>query len=129
LRISALQRASGHEFSKLSPNADRVDYPELEHEDFRAVYEYAARVGKRVVKLLIDENLSRRLVARLSDLFSDSIHVTDVALEEKELGGLKVQATDKRRLTLIGVHPCSSVAELLFSPADHMPRTFVSSFT
>jgi len=24
------------------------DYPELESEDFRAVYEYAARVGKRV---------------------------------------------------------------------------------
>jgi len=24
------------------------DYPELEQEDFRAVYEYAARVGKRV---------------------------------------------------------------------------------
>lgn len=25
-----------------------VDYPELEREDFPAVYEYAARVGKRV---------------------------------------------------------------------------------
>ncbi len=25
-----------------------ADYPELEHEDFRAVYEYAALVGKRV---------------------------------------------------------------------------------
>jgi uncharacterized protein (DUF433 family) len=25
-----------------------ADYPELEHEDFQAVYEYAARVGKRV---------------------------------------------------------------------------------
>jgi uncharacterized protein (DUF433 family) len=24
------------------------DYPELEREDFRAVYDYAARVGKRV---------------------------------------------------------------------------------
>lgn len=24
------------------------DYPELEKEDFRAVYEYAARVGRRV---------------------------------------------------------------------------------
>lgn len=24
------------------------DYPELEREDFRAVYEYAARVGRRV---------------------------------------------------------------------------------
>jgi predicted nuclease of predicted toxin-antitoxin system len=34
------------------------------------------------VKLLIDENLSRKLVARLSDLFPDSTHVTEVALEE-----------------------------------------------
>jgi uncharacterized protein (DUF433 family) len=25
-----------------------ADYPELEREDFRAVYEYTARVGKRV---------------------------------------------------------------------------------
>jgi uncharacterized protein (DUF433 family) len=25
-----------------------ADYPELEHEDFPAVYEYAARMGKRV---------------------------------------------------------------------------------
>jgi len=25
-----------------------ADYPELEHEDIRAVYEYAALVGKRV---------------------------------------------------------------------------------
>ena len=25
-----------------------ADYPELEQEDFRAVYEYAARVGKRI---------------------------------------------------------------------------------
>ncbi len=24
------------------------DYPELEHEDFRAIYDYAARVGRRV---------------------------------------------------------------------------------
>jgi len=25
-----------------------TDYPELERDDFRAVYEYAARVGRRV---------------------------------------------------------------------------------
>jgi uncharacterized protein (DUF433 family) len=25
------------------------DYPDLEHEDFLAVYEYAARIGKRLV--------------------------------------------------------------------------------
>ncbi len=25
-----------------------ADYPELEREDFRTVYEYAARVGKRI---------------------------------------------------------------------------------
>ena len=34
------------------------------------------------MKLLIDENLSRRLAARLSDLFPGSIHVTEVALAE-----------------------------------------------
>jgi predicted nuclease of predicted toxin-antitoxin system len=34
------------------------------------------------LKLIIDENLSRRLVARVADLFPGSIHVTDVALEE-----------------------------------------------
>jgi len=34
------------------------------------------------VRLLIDENPSRRLVARLSDLFPGSIHVADVALAE-----------------------------------------------
>jgi predicted nuclease of predicted toxin-antitoxin system len=34
------------------------------------------------VKLLIDENLSRKLIARLSDRFPGSIHVTDVALVE-----------------------------------------------
>lgn len=32
------------------------------------------------MKLLIDENLSRKLAARLSDLFPGSVHVTDVAL-------------------------------------------------
>jgi predicted nuclease of predicted toxin-antitoxin system len=34
------------------------------------------------VKLLIDENLSRKLIARLSDLFPGSIHVTSVSLAE-----------------------------------------------
>ena len=32
----------------MSENEILADYPELQHEDFRAVYEYAARVGKRV---------------------------------------------------------------------------------
>jgi predicted nuclease of predicted toxin-antitoxin system len=40
------------------------------------------RQAHRAVKLIIVENLSRRLVARLADLFPGSIHVTDVALEE-----------------------------------------------
>jgi uncharacterized protein (DUF433 family) len=34
--------------SGMSESEILADYPELEHEDFRAVYEYAARVGKRV---------------------------------------------------------------------------------
>ncbi len=33
------------------------------------------------MKLLLDENLSRRLVARLADLYPDSAHVTDVGLQ------------------------------------------------
>jgi predicted nuclease of predicted toxin-antitoxin system len=32
------------------------------------------------VKLLLDENLSRRLVPRILDLFPDSIHVSDLGL-------------------------------------------------
>ncbi len=45
------------------------DYPELESEDFRAVYEFAAKMGgqaRRSVKLLFNENLSRKLVQRLA---------------------------------------------------------------
>jgi len=34
------------------------------------------------VKILIDENLSRRLVARFADLYPGSIHVTAVSLAE-----------------------------------------------
>lgn len=34
------------------------------------------------MKLLIDENLSRRLVARISGLFPGSIHIAEVALTE-----------------------------------------------
>jgi uncharacterized protein (DUF433 family) len=32
-------------------NEDQIlaDYPDLEHADFRAVYQYAAQVGRRVV--------------------------------------------------------------------------------
>lgn len=32
----------------MSENEILVDYPELEREDFPAVYEYAARMGKRI---------------------------------------------------------------------------------
>ena len=32
------------------------------------------------MKLLLDENLSRRLVARIADLFPDSAHVSSLAL-------------------------------------------------
>ncbi len=34
------------------------------------------------MKLLVDENLSRKLVVRLSDVFPGSIHVADAALSE-----------------------------------------------
>jgi predicted nuclease of predicted toxin-antitoxin system len=36
------------------------------------------------VKLLFDQNLSPRLVARLSDLYSHSTHVRDVGLERAD---------------------------------------------
>ncbi len=55
------------------------------------------------MKLLIDENLLRRLVARLSDLFPGSIHVTAISLAESpdaevweyaKANGLTVLAAD-----------------------------------
>lgn len=36
------------------------------------------------MKLLFDNNLSPRLVTRLSDLFADSIHVANLALERAD---------------------------------------------
>jgi len=36
------------------------------------------------VKLLFDQNLSHKLVARMADLFPDSAHVRDFHLEESE---------------------------------------------
>ena len=38
------------------------------------------------MKLLFDENLSPRLVARLADLYPDSVHVKDVGLERASDG-------------------------------------------
>ena len=34
------------------------------------------------MKLLFDENLSRKLVARLADLYPDSVHVAEASLLE-----------------------------------------------
>ena len=34
--------------SGMTENEILEDYPELEHDDFRAVYDYAARMGRRV---------------------------------------------------------------------------------
>ena len=58
------------------------DYPELEADDFRAVDEFCGQNGPahRAVKLVLDENLSRKLVARLADLYPRSAHVADVGL-------------------------------------------------
>jgi predicted nuclease of predicted toxin-antitoxin system len=36
------------------------------------------------VKLLFDQNLSRVLVAELRDIFPDSLHTSDLALEESD---------------------------------------------
>jgi hypothetical protein len=54
-----------------------ADYPQLEPEDFLAVYAYAAelaagRKSLRRMKLLFDESLSPRLVELLRDLFPES---------------------------------------------------------
>jgi len=38
------------------------------------------------VKLLLDENLSPRLLRRIDDLFADSVHVRDVGLKQKPDG-------------------------------------------
>ena len=38
------------------------DYPELERDDFRAVYEYAAKLGQRVaLEAAFDEDLSQQI--------------------------------------------------------------------
>ena len=52
----------------MSENQIVSDYPELERDR-------PSRTAGRSVKLLLDENLSRRLVDRLSDLFPASTHV------------------------------------------------------
>ena len=46
------------------------DYPELQPEDFRAVYDVCGPDGQArcSVKLLLDENLSRKLVVGLAEL-------------------------------------------------------------
>ena len=50
------------------------DYPELESNDFRAVYEFSAKLGRTCgsVKLLFDENLSRQLVVCLPECVPSS---------------------------------------------------------
>jgi uncharacterized protein (DUF433 family)/predicted nuclease of predicted toxin-antitoxin system len=59
------------------------DYPELEPSDFRAIFEYAARgPASGVVKMLLDENLSRRLLRSLVDLFPGSSHAKLEALHQ-----------------------------------------------
>ena len=40
------------------------------------------------MKLLFDQNLSPRLIARLADLFPESVHVSDVELDR--VGDLEV---------------------------------------
>ena len=54
-----------------------ADYPELEAADFprHVRVRRARRAARCAVKLLLDENLSRRLVRRIEDLFSGSAHV------------------------------------------------------
>jgi uncharacterized protein (DUF433 family) len=52
----------------MSENEILSDYPELESADFRAVFEYAARVGRRVASAEKRTNLSGTVGMRNSDI-------------------------------------------------------------
>ena len=62
------------------------------------------------MKLLVDQNLSHRLPARLSDLFSDSAHVRAGALDRAE-----------RHLTVLG-RLAGVDAELVLERLQHLLR-------
>ena len=78
------------------------DFPYMEKEDFKAVYDSSLvfRTGLRSLKLLVDENLAPRLAQDLADLFSGSIQVASVELHsspdselweyEKDFAGLSL---------------------------------------
>jgi hypothetical protein len=81
------------------------EYPELEKDDFRAVNEFAAPTGqaRSVLKLLFDQNLSRKLVSRLADLCPGSTYVLALGLLQSadsdvwsftQLNGFIVVTTD-----------------------------------
>ena len=62
------------------------DFPELTEQDILACLEFAAAIrtsfscnGKCFLKLLFDQNLSRRLVVRLADIFPGASHVQSLA--------------------------------------------------
>ena len=63
-----------------------ADFPALTAEHIRAAYAFAAARERRLasggcwVKLLLDENLSHRLVPRLEDAFPGTAHVEEVEL-------------------------------------------------
>jgi hypothetical protein len=55
------------------------DFPELTREDINACFAFAADRERKLfvaagVKLLLDENLSDRIISRVADLFPDSTH-------------------------------------------------------
>ena len=63
------------------------DYPELEAGGFSRSLRLRRPHGQacRPVKLLFDENLSRKLVAQLSELYPGSTHVAEVNLLERRI--------------------------------------------
>jgi uncharacterized protein (DUF433 family) len=79
--------------SGATPEQIMADYPQLEPEDFRAIYAYAAElrsanVGK--VKLLLDEGLSPKLLDMLGELFPGSESALRNGLARQ--GDLKAEA-------------------------------------
>ena len=65
------------------------DFPELTREDIKCLLRLCGRPRAEAlrgagVKLLLDENLSDRIISRVVDLFPDSTHINAVGLREAE---------------------------------------------
>lgn len=71
------------------------DFPYLTHDDIMACLAYAADREKNLLvgagvsaKLILDQNLSPKLIKRLSDLYPDSVHLETEGLGTSDDLGL-----------------------------------------